>query len=1047
MASKIVPVPEQKVSACMRRRSWLLTLIGLLIVSLSGNAFAQGVRPPRGSGAPIRLRAATFNPTQGETPAIPVELSRPEPASDAPAYYLVQFAGPVEAAWKDQLTALGVEILDYVPDYAFKVRMNAATAAQVQALSSVGWVGPFHPAYALSPEIGNGPQLLLGRIERGGDGVAVINAAVAAGVTIIGSDRDYLLFGATGAQARQLARLAADMAWIEPFQLYQTHNEYGGGGIIGGGFANANGYDGSTQIVAVADTGLGGGTATTAHRDIPASAIVAIQNFPGVTDSCFQTIYDDGAIDVDSGHGTHVAGSVLSRGGPSGEGRGVAPAARLVFQATENYVVTSSLCKTLYGLPNGYYLTGLNNLSNLFQQAYNAGARVHANSWGSNAAGAYTANSVTADQFIWNNRDMTITFSAGNAGADANADGVVDNDSIGAPATAKNVITVGASENDRQGNYQCDTSLTYTSRDTSYQNGQTCSSMGGNNVLGTPRQRWGFTANPIADDPTAGNAQQMAAFSSRGPTDDGRIKPDVVAPGTWILSTYSDLYQEGYDSSTNPRNNAYQSDGWGMPLNAYYKYFGGTSMSNPIAAGAAAVVRDFYQKLYGHNASAALVKASLINSAVDLLDENNDGVNDNDFPIPNVHEGWGRIDLVNATDGSALWYDVTAGLSTGANTTYSVNAPGGSSLKITLVWSDYPSSTTAAVNLVNNLNLTVTAPNGTVYRGNVFSGGWSVSGGSADTINNVENVYIQNAAAGTWMIQVSGANVPQGPQPFALVIDGATAASITPPAAPSGLTATAVSASQINLSWVDNSTNETAFLIERCQGSGCSAFTQIASVGADVTTYSDSGLTAGTSYSYRVRASNSAGASAYSNTASATTNSAGNTGWLNPTANAPVTSGSGDNNGFQTNPANAYADGGGVAVDTDSGTGTQTSCTSNRKDRHIYRDYNISIPAGATITGITVRLDAFADSTSGNPRMCVQLSWDGGVSWTNAQTTATLTTSEATYLLGGATNTWGRTWNASELSNANFRVRITNVASNTARDFSLDWVAVQVNYQ
>jgi predicted phage tail protein len=85
------------------------------------------------------------------------------------------------------------------------------------------------------------------------------------------------------------------------------------------------------------------------------------------------------------------------------------------------------------------------------------------------------------------------------------------------------------------------------------------------------------------------------------------------------------------------------------------------------------------------------------------------------------------------------------------------------------------------------------------------------------------------------------------------------------------LTATAASSSQINLAWTDNANNETGFKIERCQGAGCSNFAQINTVGANVTTYSDTGLTASTSYSYRVRATNLGGDSAYSNTASATT--------------------------------------------------------------------------------------------------------------------------------------------------------------------------------
>jgi len=79
--------------------------------------------------------------------------------------------------------------------------------------------------------------------------------------------------------------------------------------------------------------------------------------------------------------------------------------------------------------------------------------------------------------------------------------------------------------------------------------------------------------------------------------------------------------------------------------------------------------------------------------------------------------------------------------------------------------------------------------------------------------------------------------------------------------------------------------------------------------------------------------------------------------------------------------------------------------------------------------------------------MCVQLSWDGGMTWTAAQSTPTLSTSEARYLLGGPTNTWGRTWNAGEFSNGTFRVRVSNVASSKNRDFFLDWISVRVHYQ
>lgn len=870
-----------------RRASATVALVVVVLLALAAPALAQG--QGRGQGGPIKLRAATFNPSKGERPAIPPGLARATPQLGQGAYYIVQFAGPVEQAWKDEVAALGVELLDYIPDYAFKARMTPELANRVSRLGSVVYTDLFHPFYAVSPAVGQGDQLLRVRVERGGNAQAVANAAAAAGAQAAVVGNDSLVVAANGAQVQRIAQ-ALDTAWIEPYRLNEKHNESAGdiiGATGGTGGARARGYDGSTQIAAVADTGIGGGTATTAHRDIPSSRVVAIQSFAGTTDSCFQTIENDGAQDVDSGHGTHVAGSVLGGGDASGLGTGIAPAARLVFQATEDYVITSNLCKNFYGYPNDYYLSGLPaNLNDLYQAAYNEGARIHANSWGSAAAGDYTANSAQSDQFIWNNRDMTITFSAGNEGIDANSNGVIDNDSIGAPATAKNVITVGASENQRPAGYPCDTGLTYQSRD-AYQPNTTCGGMGGNNILGTYGVRWpaDYPAQPISGDQSGGNSGQMAAFSSRGPTDDGRIKPDIVAPGTWILSTYSNMYQEGYDASPNPRTGNYQSDGWGMPANAFYKYFGGTSMSNPTAAGGATVVRDFYQKAYGHAASAALVKATLINSAVDLADENNDGANDNDFPIPNVHEGWGRINLDAATDGAAYYADNTAGLATNGSASYSFNVTGGA-FKVSLVWSDAPSTETAAANLVNNLNLTVTSPSGATYRGNVFSGGWSATGGNADGVNNVENVYVQSAASGTWTVTVSGANVPSGPQPFALVVRGGSyGGGVTPtpqptpsptptgstPAAPSNLTATATSRSQVRLNWTDNSSNETGFKVEICTGASCTNFSQIGTAGANATTINVTGLSRSTTYRFRIRASNASGDSAYSNIASATT--------------------------------------------------------------------------------------------------------------------------------------------------------------------------------
>jgi subtilisin family serine protease len=195
------------------------------------------------------------------------------------------------------------------------------------------------------------------------------------------------------------------------------------------------------------------------------------------------------------GHGTHSAASILGSGAASGgQYKGAAPGSELVHQS----VMDSS--GGLGGIPL--------DTGELFSQAYDEAARIHSDSWGADVDGEYTVDAASCDAFMWDNKDMLVVFSAGNAGRDANDDGVVDPDSIGSPATAKNVLSVGASENNRP----------------------------------TIDSTWGssrFRVNPIRDDRRADDISGLAAFSSRGPTDDGRMKPDVVAPGTFIISARS----------------------------------------------------------------------------------------------------------------------------------------------------------------------------------------------------------------------------------------------------------------------------------------------------------------------------------------------------------------------------------------------------------------------------------------------------------------------------------------------------------------------------
>jgi len=162
----------------------------------------------------------------------------------------------------------------------------------------------------------------------------------------------------------------------------------------------------------------------------------------------------------------------------------------------------------------------------------------------------------------------------------------------------------------------------------------------------------------------------------------------------------------------------------------------------------------------------------------------------------------------------------------------------------------------------------------------------------------------------------------------------------------------------------------------------------------------------------------------------------GSTGFLDPSANAADTGGNG--NGFEANPAGAYVDGSDYA-----------SNVNGPDDRHRFSDYDVAVASYCAVKGIEVRLDWWLDSMSDATSISVELSWDGGTTWTSVYTDSTKSTTEHTVVLGGATDTWGRSWTLSELSNANFRVRLTCNCSGggcSSRSYYLDWVPVDVYY-
>lgn len=652
-------------------------------------------------------------------------------------FYLIRIKGPLLEKWRQELKGCGVQLLEYIQKNNYTAKLTPEQVDVVNNLpfvSSVKLYGPEDtgPIVKTRARAAKPPLAILPSIEQRmlTFDIRLHQSEDLGQLQKWLEDRSVNIAGAMGRKIRvylleespltdEIAKLP-EVSSIEEYVTPKLHNDFSrvllGIDRPAGPNPGANlSQTGDGEIVGIADTGL-----DEKHLDFQGRIIglIALGRPNDPSDP--------------HGHGTHVAGSVLGDGAASGGTvRGTAPKAKLFFQSLLDYQ------GGLGGLPL--------DLGYLFEEAYQAGARIHNNSWGSATGSEYTVNSIEVDEFVAKRRDMLIVISAGNEGQAANRlyspPGHVDLFSVGSPATSKNALTVGASRTNRTtGGYS---QLTYS-------------------------QAWpgDFPDPPIGNEKVSGNCDGMAAFSSRGLCLDRRVKPDVVAPGTDIVST---------KSSRAPLRNF-----WGSyPGNASYAYMGGTSMAAPLVSGCAALVREYYVKDRNHQPSAALLKATLINSTkwltgIDAVANHPD--------LPNHHQGFGSIYMPWAIPNpsepglklefSDTWQDPAKQfVRSGQRIGFQISISGGNWLRICLTWTDPPARA-----LQNNLNLFVQdLQTGTKCWGNEKA---PTGLKCPDPDNNAEVVRLQNPNAGNYLIQITATNILQGPQDFALVVTGGLASSL-----------------------------------------------------------------------------------------------------------------------------------------------------------------------------------------------------------------------------------------------------------------------------
>ncbi|HYM40258.1 MAG TPA: S8 family serine peptidase [Thermoplasmata archaeon] len=679
---------------------------------------------------------------------------------------LVHFYAPIKEAWTNALEARGIHVLQYMPTDALIVRGPSSALSGLDSLHYVDWTGPYASSWKVPLTLASagGVRDLRIVVWPGEPVNAVIAWLARQGVPARAADPSAAgIAGAFGQGDFQWVRARVDASlvpaiaslpevqYIDPVLPVRTLN-YATDWVLQTNLTGSYRYwnanlNGSGQVIGIADTGIDYDNSQ--FRQSPTQIVSG--DLYNVTDSTRRKVvryldmgvqtgqltwpggggpWDpysmmdcayDGAAD---GHGTAVASTLAGNayGISSDLNNGNALAAQIYFEDVGG-LAPGSTCsnggETLIYVPQDYAdLFGPPGLG------YNdplAPVRIQSSSWGS-AGGAYDVGARQVDAFVWDHPDFLMFFAAGNSGPTAS--------SIDTPGIAKNVVTVGGACNPDGAYTQC-ASLT-----------------------------------------NAGTQNDLASFGSRGPTQDGRLKPDLVATADGFSATSDGNAFDCPNSAT-----------CSMPLDHGWA---GTSYATPAAAAAAAILRQYFtQGWYPSRSpvpadaidpSAALLRAMLLASGQQLT-----GTGTSAGTWPNNQQGFGRILLskILPLPGDAFDTEVVdnaAGLVTGQAMTYTFHVLlGASTARFVLAWTDYPGTLGASKALVNGLDLQVTAPNGTVFRGNNFgpsSIGQSLPGGTFDTTNTEEAVLLKSPAAGDWTVTVIGANVPVGPQRFALVATG-----------------------------------------------------------------------------------------------------------------------------------------------------------------------------------------------------------------------------------------------------------------------------------